>query len=343
MLKNATGFIFPAKIINSFHGPLPSWWGGGVDAIAPRASIIYNAFVSAGDITGWPRSVKSRVEMSTGGIVDESEFKRISKISMEPSDLDLQRAHAQRLSGEYVYLGWLFGHYGHFLTETLSRFWYCLERTAPRRFLVHANYRKFSEFPSHVVKVLKYFGINEGNLTIVREPVNVDVLHCPEQALRCDDSVGSHLRAVYKEISSKFSCKFEGVEKVYVSRKSLLGDQRGFNENEVREIIEGLGFFVISPESLPFEEQLEIYSNCRYLVGPVGSGMHNAAFMPEGGKVLILAPNNFLFKNDCLLAAANGYDLQYFISGNGESAEIKQSRWSVDLDDLKQSINFWMS
>lgn len=335
---------FPAKVLNNFDGVLPAWWHQPINMLGKRISVVPDAFISSGSVVGWPRSVCSTVLTNTGESIVEAEFWRISRISQLPIDIVQQRGATKRLAGEYTYLGWLFGHYGHFLTESLSRFWYCFDDACPRKYLVHANYRSLSEFPKHVIAVLSAFGIGERNLIIVREPLIVDRLHCPAPALRCDDSFGAHMSDVYKHISKHSGFKLsEGKRKVYLSRASLPGDARQFNEGEIRTIFEKFGFETISPECLSFEDQLAVYSDCTHLAGPVGSGMHNAVFMAPRSEVFIVAPNNFLFRNDCLLSAACGYPLNYFIAKNGSDAVVSQKAWNVKVPELEVAIDLWLT
>lgn len=333
---------FPARSLNDYSGALPAWWGEPIDVLGAQASIIHDAFVSASSIAGWPKSVASRVETSAGEPVLTAEYWRISRISQTPDDLLQQRGEAKRLPGEYTYLGWLIGHYGHFLTESLSRFWYCLDEATPRKFLVHTNYRSFAELPAHVLTALAAFGIGEGNLTLVREPYRVDKLHCPAPAMRCDDSSGTHMNAVYRHLTKSLAVRSdERPRKVYVSRQSLPGDARRFNETEIRDVFERLGFDSIAPEAMSFEDQLSLYANTTHLAGPVGSGMHNAVFTPPGAKALIVAPNSFLFRNDCLLSVACGYPLAYFIADNGPMAMTAHKPWVVDVKALADSVYDW--
>ncbi|WP_082045461.1 glycosyltransferase family 61 protein [Azotobacter chroococcum] len=340
-----TTMPFPANIINKFTGELPNWWGGPIKKLEPRVTIVYDGLVSAGKITGWPHNVISRVEGPSGELVVDSAFWRISRISMDPPDLNSQRTQATFCKGEYIYLGWLIGHYGHFLTESLSRYWYCLKSGATKKFVIHANFRKFSELPQHVASTLNCFGINESNLIIAHKPYRFECLHCPAPAIRCDDSSAPHLLHIYNHISKKLTHSqtqnFKN-KKIYISRSSLSNNARQFNETEISRVFSDFGFTLISPENLSFEEQVGIYTNSEFMAGPVGSGVHNAVFMPQNSRLLVVAPNCFLFRNDSLLSSACNYDTSYHIVNSG-SAKISQQGWQVDCHELSKSLNKWLS
>lgn len=334
---------FPSAIINDCECVLPSWWGEPVNELGAKVSVVYDAFVSSGSIDGWPANVLSTVESSAWESVRDADFYRISKISKPPSDVAAQRGAVQRLSGDYVYLGWLFGHYGHFLLESLSRFWYCVDRQCPSKYLVHSNYSSFSEFPKHVVASLKAFGINASNLTIVKSPVVVDRLHCPSQAIRCDHSSGRHLAYVYRNILTGLGLGGRcGGRAIYLSRRSMSVDPRSFNEVELEGFMASQGFEIVAPEVLPFDRQLEIFSQASVMVGPAGSAMHNAVFASPSARVLIIAPNNFLFKNDVLLSLACGHSVDYHITRASDDAVVRHVPWNLDVAAFADSFLNWL-
>jgi capsular polysaccharide biosynthesis protein len=46
------------------------------------------------------------------------------------------------------------------------------------------------------------------------------------------------------------------------------------------------GFEVVAPETLSVDEQLRRFATARVLAGLSGSGLHQSAFMPPGGRVV---------------------------------------------------------
>src|SRR5262249_39491432 len=73
--------------------------------------------------------------------------------------------------------------------------------------------------------------------------------------------------------------------KVYFTRRNLSAE-RGpdrprmviENEAEVEAFFHHLGYEVLAPETLPFEEQVAIVANATHIAGPSGSALHLALF-----------------------------------------------------------------
>jgi len=348
MIDNNITAKFPAHIVNDFQGSLPNWWNDDIPLLGKKAAIVYDAFISCSDITGWPHSVATCVNSSVGDEILESHFMRTGKINKLPSNYLDQLKNAVRLKGKYIYLGWLITHYGHFITESLSRLWYLLQDNRPTKYIVHANFKSFNALPSYVINILSTFDITEKNLIIINTPIIVDELHCPIQALRCDNSIGYHAKGIYEHITTSLLIKNaiggpkKKHEKIYLSRESLSTDPRRFNEKDVCNIFEKYGFKIFSPEKLSLIEQLDIYYHAKQIAGPVGSGLHNAVFMKNPDKTLVISPNNFLFKNDCLLSLANGYKLSYHLVDNGSADKVIHKPWYVDSNSLKNTIEQWL-
>ena len=89
------------------------------------------------------------------------------------------------------------------------------------------------------------------------------------------------------------------------------------------------GFDVVRPECLPFEEQLGIARRSDILAGCVGSQMYLAAFQPPGGQTAVIAPSNFLFPDDAIIAEALDRRL---IVAFGSAIRYREpgSTWSID-------------
>jgi hypothetical protein len=73
------------------------------------------------------------------------------------------------------------------------------------------------------------------------------------------------------------------MERIFVARGDFANphapQRRYANEDEIAAIArDEFGFAVLRPETLPFAEQMGLFAGARAIVGPMGSGLHNAIF-----------------------------------------------------------------
>lgn len=73
--------------------------------------------------------------------------------------------------------------------------------------------------------------------------------------------------------------------KLYVSR-SAARCRHLVNEHELMEAIEPLGFQLVQPERLSFEEQITLFSQAEWIIGPHGAGLTNMLYAPIGTRVI---------------------------------------------------------
>jgi capsular polysaccharide biosynthesis protein len=78
--------------------------------------------------------------------------------------------------------------------------------------------------------------------------------------------------------------------RLFALRGQLDRPSRIANEDELLEIAADSGFKAITPELLPYSEQLRRFSEAQIVVGAHGSGLVNAAYMAPDTALLELAP-----------------------------------------------------
>src|SRR5262245_55611901 len=127
----------------------------------------------------------------------------------DPDQLDLSDpalADAPRLRGRTLYLGNIMNHYGHFITETLSRLW-SSERMADYDHIVGfpPNANKGQHLPKEFHRYsLALLGLDLSRVTILRDPVRFDEICIPDQLWRLNYSVNAaHLRPLYAGIRER--------------------------------------------------------------------------------------------------------------------------------------------
>ena len=78
--------------------------------------------------------------------------------------------------------------------------------------------------------------------------------------------------------SKKLKCDLNFYKKVFLARKN---SQRSYNQNELIEIVKKYEFNIIYTEELNLLEQISLFSNAKYIVGPPGAAWTGLIFSPN--------------------------------------------------------------
>jgi capsular polysaccharide biosynthesis protein len=122
-----------------------------------------------------------------------------------------------------------------------------------------------------------------------------------------------------------------GIRRLYVSR-SATAYRRVVNEHELIDVLLPLGFEVVRPEKLRFEEQVRLFHSAGVIVGPRGAGLTNMMFS-TGAKVLeITSSAPFVGVVYFSLAYALGHDYYHLLARRtGKNLEVSASTLRASL------------
>jgi capsular polysaccharide biosynthesis protein len=93
----------------------------------------------------------------------------------------------------------------------------------------------------------------------------------------------------YLKISGKGQDREKAPKQIYVSRRGYDNRQMR-NEAQLSNALSALGFTRICPELLSVDDQISTFSNAEVIVGEIGAALSNAAFAPEGCRVIEIIP-----------------------------------------------------
>ena len=116
----------------------------------------------------------------------------------------------------------------------------------------------------------------------IEPPSPKPVYHLPQPATAVVETIRTLQRGVRPPTGLR------SPEKIYVSRRGLCSWREMRNEAEVEAALGRLGFTVVRPQELSFDEQVATFAGARVVVGPHGAGLTNAAFAPSGCLVVDL-------------------------------------------------------
>lgn len=188
----------------------------------------------------------------------------------------------QRLPGRHLWGGFYLGHFGHFITETMSRCW-AFDRDDVESILFipkHDRLKPFGNYQMDLWKLLKPAASAE----IVRNPVVVDELVVPGQGFGLGAiSAGTpEFRAAIRRAADRIAP--DGPERIYISRTRFGGRGGIIDEVSLERNFERNGYTVIHPERMPLVKQLEHYKAARYIVGLDSSAFHIVGMVADDSK-----------------------------------------------------------
>lgn len=226
---------------------------------------------------------KSGVLDAQGNFVANSiTWRNTNQINLEPPMPTAE--YIQTLEGRYMFAGPLFGHFGHFLVESICRFWAVQHLEGKIDGIVFVP--KFQNRPQHVMNVfkplIKMLGVDVPCINI-EDPTRVETLYVPQQGFGMFEMIegAPEFRDWVREKSGK-SVEPDGPEKIYVSR-SALPPARGslLGEKRLEALLEAEGYSVFHPQKHSFEEQIAAYKAARCIISIDGSPLHMAALVGD--------------------------------------------------------------
>lgn len=207
------------------------------------------------------------------------------------------------LPGRHLYAGQLWSHFGHFLTESLSRLW-ALDDLAdlpdsilyiPKR--PQHGRRRPRGFQAQVLDVL---GVKIP-VHVVRRPTRVEQLLVPGQGFGMGEigaGTAKFRQYIRKNLGAGIAA--DGPEKLYLSRSRLGGVKGGaLLEQQLEQHLAQEGYSIYHAETQPLPAQIAAYKAAKMVVGLDGSAFHLFGFLasPAQKSAIILRRSSNVYKN----------------------------------------------
>ncbi|SEN50416.1 Protein of unknown function [Loktanella fryxellensis] len=233
------------------------------------------------------RSVqKSGVLDADGGFVERSiTWRNGTQVNVEPPMP--AAADIADLPGRWMYAGPLFGHFGHFLVESISRLWALDQLRGQIDGIVFTP--KFQNRPQHILSVyqpmLESLGVDVKILNI-EDPTRVETLFVPQQGFGMFEMIeGAPEFRDFINANAGRDVTPEGPEKIYISR-SALPPARGslLGEKRLEALLEDEGYTIYHPQKDSFATQMATYKAARYVISVDGSPLHMTGLVGDSGQ-----------------------------------------------------------
>ncbi|RYH00975.1 glycosyltransferase family 61 protein [Salipiger sp. IMCC34102] len=251
-------------------------------SIAEEITYLENAMVVPPPKGDQNRSVQKSGVLTADGAFEERSitWRNTTQVNTEPpmpEDADIQS-----LPGTWMFAGPLFGHFGHFLVESIARLWAVETLKGKIDGIVFVP--KFQNRPQHTLSVfqpmLEGLGVDVKILNL-EDPTRVEKLYVPQQGFGMFQMIEG--APEFRDFINKHAghgVEPDGPEKIYISR-SALPPARGslLGEARLEALLEAEGYTIYHPQKDSFEKQMATYKAARYVISVDGSPLHMTALV----------------------------------------------------------------
>ncbi|ROP65771.1 uncharacterized protein DUF563 [Curtobacterium sp. PhB130] len=299
-----------------------------------------------------PTHLKDAMLAVNGTTVLPSSFKhpwrawndRLVNLNEGVAALNPEDKPTERLEGTYYDLTCAVpGHFGHVVTESLSKVW-GWDEAKDRDPGLKAIYRVPSKdyVPSFERTLFEAAGIVESDIHWEHRNVTVDRFVSASQGWQ--NGGWHYVHPVVPATWSKLRAALvhsspDAAKKIFVSRKFTTVNRACRNIEEVESYFADRGFAIVYPEALTTEEQATVFGNATTVAGLAGSGMFNMLFAEHLDKVLLLSHDAYTARNEHMYASVLADEFHYFWSRADEqhprgkfSLEAFHSAWEFDFE-----------
>lgn len=196
-------------------------------------------------------------------------------------------AELSTLPGHHIYGGVFYGHFGHFIVESMSRVWALDALRGQLDGIVFTPKvdRVDDRVVAHFKELLAAFGVDLP-ITLIREPTRIETLSVPRQGFGMYDLIGGS--AAFRDyINTHFgkNVPAAGPQKLYISR-SRLGPGRGsiLGEYKIEQYLQAEGYEIFHPQFATQNEQIAHYKAARMIVSTDCSPIHLLGYAGDAGQ-----------------------------------------------------------
>lgn len=250
------------------------------------------------------------------------------------------------LQKNFLYLGVNWAHFGHFLMDSMSRFWALADAPPTEELLFLGNTRDAWRKPAYSRAIVEALGLAKGRLFRPDTPVMLKSVAIPEPAIQHAYRIyynhdWAHLQAARNILNTSPADEFHGV-KAYLSRSRLPKNLRRLaGEEELEERLRREGYLVLYPELMSLPQQVALFNQASHIAGSIGSAFHNALFVPKERDVrLSILTWEKINNRYHMVDAIKSYSATYVNCVTTQAIDDRErvTSMSVDIDQAMSGI-----
>jgi capsular polysaccharide biosynthesis protein len=220
-------------------------------------------------------------------------------------------SRAPYLRGAYFYLDSAFrGHFGHAMTEQLSRLWAWPAARDAEPGLKAIMHQKDRDLHGFELDLYEAAGVPREDLVFVRRPVRVERLVAATPMFSQPEYVHPGIAELWAAVSDRLAAvagPTPAMRKVFCARRTT--KRPCHNAAEVEALFAGHGFDVIFSEDFPLSQQAVIFRRAEVVAGFAGSALFNLCLSRSAKKVVMISSESYTAQNEYLIASVLGHEL----------------------------------
>lgn len=226
----------------------------------------------------------------------------------------------KELDGEYVYLGYINNHWGHFIVDFCTRLYYAKKNPDKNFiFLINSKEKKINLIPQ-IKRFIELLGVDIKKITFVNKITKVQKLIIPmpsyQHELYYSDEYLEIFDTVTDNIHPTYNNKFD---KVYFSRTKINKSiNREIGIENLDDIFRENKYHIIYPENETLDNQIFILNNCREICAVIGSIFHNIMYIKNNNiKIFCINKtylNNTFIRDTCKIRGKEPVFIDAYIS-----------------------------
>lgn len=189
-------------------------------------------------------------------------------------------------AGTYIYGGRIHGHFGHFLINTLPRFWGIVQaRTPSTPILCHGPGTPADWFAiPFIAAAFGLLGLSPRDFVTFDCPTRLRSVVVPSTSLQEQWAGHRAYSRLCRGIGERI-CATASVDSsdrpIYYSKSRLTTSVGTItNESEIDDTLSAAGIDIVYPETLSFADQIVLMTSRKHILGSSGSFLHTSIFCP---------------------------------------------------------------
>ncbi len=186
----------------------------------------------------------------------------------------------EEIAEDVLYFGYLPDHYGHLLTEGLSRAWSLVSIGWKGKVLFHAldASNTANNRDCLIRRMLTILGLEDRRIIVSDRPLRFRRVLVPDAALTNRVGIYRVFPAVFEAAARRLvDLRDRDARPLYLAR-TRGGTQPIAGEERLTEALEKRGVVIAHMQELPVPEQIRLVNRHSAVIGYVGSQMHNQIF-----------------------------------------------------------------